>query len=151
MPASLRLEIFPAEMRRCLDFYIGVLDFQMRLEKDNYAFINRGDIFIAAIAVPTDETLQEKAAYRRPPKGLELVFEVDDLVAERDRIVAHGVRLEDDIKKQEWGLEDFRLLDPDGYCEFCPAMPSPMWSRVIADEQLRSRDRPRTVATSKAP
>jgi lactoylglutathione lyase len=121
MPASLRLEIFPAQMQRCLDFYIGILGFQMRKEKENYAFFNKGDIFIAAIGEPTDETLEEKAAYRRPPKGLELVFEVDDLVSERDRIVDSGVRLEDDIKKQDWGLEDFRLLDPDGYCESLPA------------------------------
>ena len=50
---------------------------------------------------------------------MELVIEVDDLIAERDRLVSNGYQPEDDIKLQTWGLEDFRLVDPDGYCEFC--------------------------------
>ncbi|KPI41643.1 uncharacterized protein AB675_9329 [Cyphellophora attinorum] len=87
----------------------------MRKRKDNYAFFARGNIFLAAIGVPAEETLEEKAAYRRPTKGLEIVFEVDDLEAERDRIVAHGYKLDADIAKQEWGLTDFRVVDPDGY------------------------------------
>lgn len=117
MPASLRLEIFPSDLERCLAFYLGTLQFTVRSRKDNYVFMNRGDIFIAAIGVPSSETLEEKAAYRAPPKGLELVFEVDDLQAERERIVGSGHKLDANIKKQEWGLEDFRVLDPDGYCK----------------------------------
>jgi lactoylglutathione lyase len=117
MPASLRLEIFPSNLERCLAFYIDTLQFTMRKRKDNYAFFARGNIFLAAIGVPTEETLEEKEAYRRPTKGLEIVFEVDDLEAERDRIVAHGFKLDADIAKQEWGLTDFRVVDPDGYCK----------------------------------
>lgn len=117
MPASLRLEIFPSDLERSLAFYIDTLQFTIRKRKENYVFMGRGDIFLAAIGIPTEETLEEKEAYRRPPKGLEIVIEVDDLKAERDRIVGAGYKLDADITKQEWGLTDFRIVDPDGYCE----------------------------------
>jgi lactoylglutathione lyase len=115
MPASLRIEVFPSNMKRFLDFYINVLHFNLKKHEGSYAYLNRDDIFIGAIEVPNSDTQAEKEGYRRPTKGVEIVFEVDDLQAERDRIVAHGCKLEDDIKMQEWSLEDFRLVDPDGY------------------------------------
>ena len=115
MTASMRIEIFPSSMKRFLDFYVGVLHFSVRKHEGTYAFISRDNIFIGAIEVPNTDSLVEKEAYRRPPNGIELVFEVDDLVAERHRVIAHGWKLEDDIKLQDWGLEDFRLVDPDGY------------------------------------
>ena len=120
MPASLRLEIFPSDMERCLAFYVSALQFHLRQRKGNYAFVGRDNIFIGIIEVPNPDTLEEKGAYRRPEKGVEIVFEVDDLVAERDRIIDAGLKIEADIKLQEWGLEDFRISDPDGYCEYHP-------------------------------
>lgn len=117
MPASVRFEIFPSDLERSLAFYMDTLQFTMRKRKENYAFIGRDNIFIGMIGVPSDETREEKEAYRRPHKGLEIVFEVDDLAVERNRIVQTGYKLDADITKQEWGLSDFRCLDPDGYCE----------------------------------
>ena len=118
MPASLRIEIFPSDMQRCLDFYVGVLGFQIRKRQGTYAFFARGSIYIGAVEVPSSDTRVEKEAYRRPTKGIELVLEVDDLRGERDKILSHGLDLETDIQEQEWGLEDFRLVDPDGYCKY---------------------------------
>ena len=115
MPASLRIEVFPSDMKRFLDFYVGILQFNIRKQEGTYVFVQRDDIFIGAIEVSNNDTLPEKERYRRPTKGIEIVFEVDNLVAERDRILSQGWKLVDDIKKQEWGLEDFRLVDPDGY------------------------------------
>lgn len=40
---------------------------------------------------------------------------VDDVGAERDRVVSAGFTLADDLADQAWGLTDFRLTDPDGY------------------------------------
>ena len=115
MPASLRLELFPSDMKRFVEFYVDILGFVIRKQEGTYIFVQRDEIFIGAIEVPNNDSLTEKESYRRPTKGVELVFEVDDLVAERDAIVEHGWQLTDDIKMQEWGLEDFRLVDPDGY------------------------------------
>jgi lactoylglutathione lyase len=115
MPASLRIEVFPASLTTFLDFYTRILDFKLLKQKGTYVYLNRDNIYIGAIETPTAETLSERAKYRQPFKGVEIVFEVDDLVTERDRVVEAGWKLEKDIERQEWGLEDFRLVDPDGY------------------------------------
>ena len=54
-------------------------------------------------------------AQRRPPTGVEIVLEVDYLHAERDRIRHAGWPIEEDIVRRPWGLQDFRVIDPDGY------------------------------------
>ena len=54
-------------------------------------------------------------AVRLPPAGVELVLEVDDVGAERDRVVAAGWPLGEDLQARPWGLTDFRILDPAGY------------------------------------
>jgi uncharacterized glyoxalase superfamily protein PhnB len=43
------------------------------------------------------------------------VLEVDDVAAERDRVVAAGWPLEEDLANRPWGLTHFRIIDPDGY------------------------------------
>jgi lactoylglutathione lyase len=43
------------------------------------------------------------------------VLEVDDIAAERDRVVAAGWPLEEDLQDRPWGLTDFRILDSAGY------------------------------------
>ena len=56
------------------------------------------------------------AARADGPAGVtELVLEVDDVAAERDRVVAAGWPLEEDLRRRPWGLTDFRVLDPAGY------------------------------------
>jgi lactoylglutathione lyase len=46
---------------------------------------------------------------------VELVLEVDDVAGERDRVLAAGWPLEEDLQERPWGLTDFRILDPAGY------------------------------------
>ncbi|KAH8808641.1 Glyoxalase/Bleomycin resistance protein/Dihydroxybiphenyl dioxygenase [Xylogone sp. PMI_703] len=115
MPATLRLEIFPSDLQRMIDFYSNILGFKLFQHHDDYAYLARDNIFIGAIENGSSESLKEKESYRRPKKGVEIVFEVDDLKQERDNIVGKGWELEADIKTQSWGLTDFRLVDPDGY------------------------------------
>jgi uncharacterized glyoxalase superfamily protein PhnB len=54
-------------------------------------------------------------AARRAPAGVELVLEVDDVAGERDRVVAAGWPLEEDLQDRPWSLRDFRIPDPAGY------------------------------------
>ena len=54
-------------------------------------------------------------AHREPPTGVEIVLEVDYLHAERDRLRHAGWPIVEDIMRRPWGLQDFRVLDPDGY------------------------------------
>jgi predicted enzyme related to lactoylglutathione lyase len=110
-----QVELFPAAVDRAVDFYVRVLGFVVERDErpagSDYVAVRRGAarIGLSAAWAPTDP------AARRVPQGVELVLEVDDLTAERDRIVAHGWPLADDIGTRPWGRSDLRLFDPDGY------------------------------------
>jgi catechol 2,3-dioxygenase-like lactoylglutathione lyase family enzyme len=114
-PAKLRCEIFPADLDRSADFYMRVLGFALlrdeRTDDEPYIYLQRGDVRVGALSSPVAVV----DGSRRPPVGVELVLEVDDLEAEHARIVAAGWPLHDELCDRPWGLRDFRLLDPDGY------------------------------------
>jgi len=113
MTVSLRIELFPAELDRSIAFYLDALGFT--LEKDDrpagipYVAVRRDEVRIGLLGSPGT------TGDRRPPFGVEIVLEVDDVVSERNRVVAAGVPLVDDLQRRSWGLTDFRILDPDGY------------------------------------
>src|SRR5450631_950437 len=114
MEMTLRFEIFPADLDGTVDFYTRVLGFSLtadrRADADAYVALRRGQVRVGAARRPA-----EAREARRPPSGGELVLEVDDVVGERDRVVAEGWPLDDDLQVRPWGLTDFRLLDPSGY------------------------------------
>ena len=113
MEMTLRCEIFPADLDATIDFYQRVLGFQLTDDRrdEDYISLRRGTVQIGAVKT----ILPNASAARRPPAGVELVLEVDDVAAERDRVLAAGWPLDDDLCDQSWGLRDFRVLDPDGY------------------------------------
>ena len=115
MPASLRLEIFTSDYARCIHFYTKVLQFDIVRNEPRYLYIRKGSVYLAALPDPSRETVTEKASYRQPPRGVEIVLEVDDLDAQRVQVVEKGWKLDSDIRMQPWGLRDFRITDPDGY------------------------------------
>ncbi|KAJ9612363.1 hypothetical protein H2200_003960 [Cladophialophora chaetospira] len=115
MPASMRIELFPANLQQFIEFYTKTLRFTLLKHVDDYAYLQRDQTFIGAAETASDESLEQKGSYRRPKKGVEIIFEVDDLEGERDFIVGKGWNLDADIELQPWGLKDFRLVDPDGY------------------------------------
>ena len=103
MPASLRIKIFPSDMQRCVDFYTQVLRFEVLRNEGTYAYLQCDAIFITAIAgmpphVP-GQSIDETS--RKPPCGVKIVIEVDDVDGERHRIVeslkATGGGLEEDL------------------------------------------------------
>jgi hypothetical protein len=76
--------------------------------------------------------------FRMPgPAGcrVELVLEVDDVIAERDLVIAAGWPLAEDLQDRPWGLADFRILDSAGYRPRAPRRSrarSPAIDRSIA-------------------
>lgn len=115
MPATVRCEIFPADLDVTADFYVNVLGFRVvRDERDSdapYLALGRDQVRLGAFKCAA----ASQRAARRPPIGVELVLEVDDLAVERGRVAAAGWPVDQEIAIQPWGLSDFRLLDPDGY------------------------------------
>ena len=112
---GLRVELFPTDLDRFVDFYVRVLRFELetdrRHEQPPYVSVSRGGVRIGALRAWQEVDPQVRSL----PHGVELVIEVEDLVAERDAVLRAGATLSEDITQQYWGLEDFRLLDPDGY------------------------------------
>jgi catechol 2,3-dioxygenase-like lactoylglutathione lyase family enzyme len=115
VPVTLRLELFPVDLDRTVDFWTRALGFT--LERDErtaahpYVALRRDAVLLGAArrdAVAPD-------ALRRPPTGVEIVLEVDDLDVERARVLGAGVALDDDVTDRPWGLRDLRVLDPDGH------------------------------------
>lgn len=112
---GVRFELFSSDLGRCAEFYVGVLRFELRIDRRDedppYLYMRRGSVRIGAVAA----WAQVDPTTRAAPQGIEIVLEVGDLYAERDAIVATGYPLSDDVTEQPWGLRDFRLYDPDGY------------------------------------
>jgi lactoylglutathione lyase len=111
---ALRIEIFPADLDRTVHFYCDVLGFALvrdeRGEPSPYVAFQLGDAHVgAARRAPQD------IAGRRPPIGVELVLEVDDLRAAWSRVRTAHWPVEEELTARPWGLTDFRILDPSGY------------------------------------
>ncbi|WP_435200866.1 VOC family protein [Janibacter sp. GS2] len=112
MGATLRIEIFPCDIDRAVAFY-AALGFELVGRKEGpprYASVRRDEVRIGMVQSPRHPSEQ-----RAVPIGTEIVIAVDDVRAERDRVVAAGVELAEDLRDREWGLTDFRVHDPDGY------------------------------------
>ena len=115
MTVTLRCEIFPTDLDPTVDFYTRVLRFVLdrdeRRADSPYVALRRGTVLLGAarreVAVARDQ--------RRPPTGVELVLEVEDLLAELDHVRSEGWPVEEDLVARPWGLRDFRILDPSGY------------------------------------
>jgi catechol 2,3-dioxygenase-like lactoylglutathione lyase family enzyme len=112
---TLRFEIFPDDLDATVDFYVRVLRFRLtadrRDQRDEYVSLQRGSVRVGAAR----RVVPDVRAARLPPAGVEVVLEVDDVVAERDRVQAAEWPLTEDLQDRPWGLKDFRILDPAGY------------------------------------
>ncbi|MCB2411709.1 VOC family protein [Demequina sp. TTPB684] len=113
MTASLRIELFPADLDASVDFYVSVLGFEVAKDDrpggGRYVWLRRD-----AVGLGLMERGRTESAPSASPVAVEIVLEVDDVTAERDRVVAAGAELADDLVTRPWGLTDFRLYDPDG-------------------------------------
>jgi len=115
MEMTLRFEIFPADMDAVVDFYTRVLRFviakDQRRDSQPYVSMKRGSVRVGA----SRRLMTDAYAARKPPTGVELVLEVDDIATEHDQVVATGWPLDEDLQHRPWGLIDFRVRDPAGY------------------------------------
>jgi lactoylglutathione lyase len=110
-----RLELFPRDLDAFHDFYTRVLRFDVERDERTadwpYVAVRRGEVRVGAVRAWEDVT----PADRHPPRGVEIVLEVDDLDAERAAVLDAGWELQAEIVEQPWGQRDFRLFDPDGH------------------------------------
>lgn len=111
MDASLRIELFPADLDRAIGFYQRLgFTLRGRTARPRYATLLYGGVQLGlaeADPVPPEQ--------RSIPSGAEIVIEVDDVRAVHDQVVTAGVVPTDELQERPWGLTDFRVTDPDGY------------------------------------
>lgn len=112
---DLRFEIFPADLEETTRFYVTVLGFELLADRRDeippYMEFRRGRVRIGVLG----SEIEPPPAARRPPVGIEVVLEVDDVEAELERVTEAGWPIEEGLSEQSWGLTDFRILDPSGY------------------------------------
>lgn len=116
---SLRMELFVRDVETSIGFYRAVLGFTLVRRDPGYASIRNGDVILGL--GPIDKLPEREGYFTRErlahdrSAGVEIVLEVDDVVAYRRRVGRAGSSVEDELRRREWGLTDFRLVDPDGY------------------------------------
>lgn len=104
-------EVFHRDLNTMVDFYVDALGFDRpsTSASDDHVVLRRNDV---RVGCSVDH--QAKPSDRRPPDGSEVIFWVDDIHAEYDRVVASGWSIADEIQTRPWGATDFRLFDPTG-------------------------------------
>jgi uncharacterized glyoxalase superfamily protein PhnB len=116
--ATLRLELFVVDLPASLDFYRRVLGFEPGpRQTGGYTPLAKGSVRIALNPRSdlADDHPLRMAAGERPGLGVEIVLEVEDIVAMHQRVVSQSWPLSGELSRQPWGLTDFRVADPDGY------------------------------------
>ena len=113
--ATLRIEVFAQDLDAFVDFYTRVLGFAIasdqRQNSRPYAAVVLGSVRIGA-ARPWTEV---DPGARDVPTGTEIVLEVNDVEEAYRRATESGWPIAGALAEQPWGLQDFRLHDPDGY------------------------------------
>lgn len=110
-------EIFPSDLDATAEFYVGILGFAIVQDErespgnEGYLSLRQDGVVIGASRRPAPLDRSQ----RRPPIGVELGLEVDDLDMVFEMIRAAGWPIEVGITQRPWGVRDFRILDPDGY------------------------------------
>ena len=118
MDNDLRLELYVDDIERSVAFYTNALGFNAGpSEYPTYRPIERRGMRLALQTISQlapDHPLVRGAPGVPRGLGVEIVLEVDDLEELHGRLAGLGLDVSP-LKTQDWGLRDFRVLDPDGY------------------------------------
>lgn len=117
------MELFVDDLDASVAFYTAVLGFRVVRREHDYVSLRHGAVVLGlgpVAKLPQDAVAPAFSRQRlREGKGagVEIVLELDDLAqlsAAHESCQAHGVVI-DALRPRPWGLQDFRLADPDGY------------------------------------
>lgn len=114
---NLRMELFVEDLDRSVNFYKNILGFTVERREPRYVEIRSGHVVfglgLRKNLRPDHYFKQEHFEHRGT--GVEIVLEVDNVQALYGEIKRRHYPLESELQKREWGLTDFRIVDPDGY------------------------------------
>ena len=115
-------------MTECRDFYVHWFDFDIAFEASWFVLLaspGEPPISIAFMHPEHPSTPPSPGPHRGD--GSFLTFQVEDVTAEYDRLVAAGFRCELPLRDEPWGQRRFGVIDPAG-----------MWIDVV--EQIEPQD-----------
>ncbi len=118
--ASLRLELFSSNVAQSVNFYTKILNFSNEGDSINpsYQQVKKGSVILgigSEAELSKDHFLKLKGIDSRRGIGVEIVLEVDDVLAVYQHTKRSGYPIHAELQDRPWGLTDFRLVDPDGY------------------------------------
>jgi predicted enzyme related to lactoylglutathione lyase len=118
--ASLRLELFSSNVEQSVNFYTKILNFSNEDDSINQSYqqVIKGSVILgigSEAEMSENHYLRLKGNDSRRGIGVEIVLEVDDILAAYQRAKRSGYPIHAELQDRPWGLTDFRLIDPDGY------------------------------------
>lgn len=121
---GLRVELFVQPMVT-VGFYEQILGFTLERQDDGYWSLRNGTVELGVGAAdglaPDHHFVRSSVADSARGVGVELVLELPsahavDVMYQQVRSKVQGADGEiEPISDRQWGLRDFRLIDPDGY------------------------------------
>jgi catechol 2,3-dioxygenase-like lactoylglutathione lyase family enzyme len=116
---GLRLELFVRVMDSSIDFSQRVLGFELMRQEPGYPSLRSGGVTLGL--GPIAKLPAGGGGYFTPSRlatdrgaSVEIVLEVDDIMASHDRVARSGHPVLHALQVQPWRLTDFRITDPDG-------------------------------------
>jgi predicted enzyme related to lactoylglutathione lyase len=89
--------------------------FEEEMAMEGFVSLSRPDAGFNLIYLRTGlPTFKPPAIAGHRADGLLLVFEVDDIDAEHDRLLREGVEITTPLETEEWGERFFQVTDPCG-------------------------------------
>ncbi|MFE1593795.1 VOC family protein [Nocardia sp. NPDC058705] len=96
-------------------FLIDHLGFTEKMAADGFVALSRADAGMDVIYLRTGlGSFKPARIAGSAGEGLLIVFVVDDIDREYDRLRAEGVPIETPIETEEWGERYFQMTDPNG-------------------------------------
>ncbi|MBI3485922.1 VOC family protein [Candidatus Daviesbacteria bacterium] len=115
---TVRFELFVSDVKKAVEFYTKVLGFTKLQSYDNYYPVKKDSVIIGiglANRLPKNHYFQPEVINDRRGVGVEIVLEVDNIHSLYESVKKTGYPIAEELTQREWGLTDFRLVDPDGY------------------------------------
>lgn len=117
--------LYAADLNRSIAFYRDELGLEFRFERDGYAEFDTGPTRFGLFERSRLGDLVGEVADPGGPAG-EVLFLVDDVDAEAERLRAAGVEILTGPVDRPWGHRTLHLLDPDGHVvELAQEIPRP--------------------------
>ncbi|MBC7300168.1 MAG: VOC family protein [Nocardia sp.] len=104
-----------ADPRASAEFLIDHLGFTEKMAADGFVNVTRADAGMDVIYLRTGlGSFKPARIAGNAGDGLLVVFVVDDIDSEYDRLRTEGVPIETPIETEEWGERYFQMTDPNG-------------------------------------